>query len=468
MSTQRTVSLRAVLLLLTTAIAATAVVLSTVVIVIAARATIYETRQNSVIDEFRESTDALVAEISAEASDDAWLYYSGIFPGRTAIIDLAAGRYVGEMDRSEIPSSLHAFDEEIGAGEVRFRRAHLDGEEVFFVAAGWSDLERFPDTTLTVVNAYTLEPQRAQVVRMTAIAAIVGAVVLLVSGTAGLLVGRALTKPVRRLAAMARRVGQGELPDAPPRSFSDIDEVGATLRASAQSLSETVAELEQREQGSRRLVSDVAHELRTPLTSMTAVAEILDDLDSATDEQRRAAISVTSRGTRRLAALVEDLLELSRLDARGATIRFADAPLGALLHDAIALVDVADDDIVVEAAEVHVRTDPHRVRTILTNLISNALRHGEPPVRIVVEADDDAVRVRVSDDGPGIPAQDRDRVFERFVALDPSRRRTEGSGLGLAIARDNARALGGDLILVPSDTGAVFELTLPRSGLRTG
>ena len=114
------------------------------------------------------------------------------------------------------------------------------------------------------------------------------------------------------------------------------------------------------------------------------------------------------------------------------------------------------------------RTDPHRVRTILTNLISNALRHGEPPVRIVVEADDDAVRVRVSDDGPGIPAQDRDRVFERFVALDPSRRRTEGSGLGLAIARDNARALGGDLILVPSDTGAVFELTLPRSGLRTG
>lgn len=236
MRTQRTVSLRAVLLLLTTAIAATAVVLSTVVIVIAARATIYETRQNSVIDEFREGTDALVAEISSDASDDAWRYYSGILPGRTAIIDLTGGRYVGEMDRSEIPSSLHAFDGGTGTGEVRFQRAHLDGEEVFFVAAAWSDLERFPDTTLAVVNAYTLEPQRAQVVRMTVIAVIVGAVVLLISGTAGLVVGRALTKPLRRLAAMARKVGQGEVPEAPPPSFSDIDEVGATLQASARPL----------------------------------------------------------------------------------------------------------------------------------------------------------------------------------------------------------------------------------------
>lgn len=468
MRTQRTVSLRAVLLLLTTAIAAAAVVLSTVVIVIAARATIYETRQNSVIDEFREGTDALVAEISSDASDDAWRYYSGILPGRTAIIDLAGGRYVGEMDRSDIPSSLHAFDEGTGTGEVRFQRAHLDGEEVFFVAAAWSDLERFPDTTLAVVNAYTLEPQRAQVVRMTVIAVIVGAVVLLVSGTAGLLVGRALTKPLRRLAAMARKVGQGEVPDAPPPSFSDIDEVGATLQASARSLRETVAELAQREEGSRRLVSDVAHELRTPLTSMTAVAEILDDLDGVTDEQRRAALSVTVRGTHRLAALVEDLLELSRLDARVATIRPVDAQLDALVHDAIALVDGAEGDLSVDVATASLRTDPDRVRTILMNLISNALRYGEPPVCIVADADDDAVRVRVSDDGPGIPAQDRDRVFERFVALDPSRRRTDSSGLGLAIARDNARALGGDLLLVPTEAGAAFELTLPRRGVRTG
>lgn len=467
MTSWRAPSLRAVLLLLTAAIATAAVVLTTVVIVIAARATIYETRQNSVLDEFREGTDALVAEITPASSDDTWRYYSGILPGRTAIIDLGDDRFVGEMDRADIPDSLQTHARDASSGEVRFQRTTLDGDEVFFVAAAWSNLDRFPSTTLVVVNAYTLEPQRAQVVHLATIAAAVGAVVLLVSGTAGLLVGGSITRPVRKLAGMARSIGRGELPEAPPSSFSEINQVGATLHTSARSLSDTHAELQQRERDSRRLVSDVAHELRTPLASMTAVVEILDDLDSATDEQRRAAIAVTMRGTRRLAVLVEDLLELSRLDARVASIRPVEVRLDALIQDVIALVDAPADSIVVESANTLLHVDSDRVRTILSNLISNAFRHGGPPVRIVALPDGDVVRVTVSDDGPGIPHDARERVFERFVALDSSRHHSDSNGLGLAIARDNARAMGGDLVLVPSEFGAVFELMLPRIGVRT-
>ena len=456
------ISLRTVLVLLTTMIAVVAVVLTTVAIVIVARGTIYEAHQNTLLDEFRDSTSALVTDISPDSPDETWEYYSSILPGHTAIIELGENRIVGELDREDIPDSLQVFSDASPSGALRYLRADLHGEEVFYVAVSWSDLEQFPDDTLAVVTAYSLEPQREQVVHLATTASLVGAGVLFLSATAGLLAGGALTRPMLRLADMARRIGRGESPDAQPSMFSDINQVSTTLHTSARSLSKTVAELQQREHQARRLVSDAAHELRTPLTSMTAVAEILDDLDSASDEETRTAASVTTRGLRRLTALVEDLLELSRLDARVAPVRPTMFRLDELLQDVIALADCRDEDITVIRADLSVHADPDRVRTILSNLVVNALRHGKPPVTITAASETTGVRVTVSDHGGGIPPTQRERVFERFVTLDPSRHRSDSNGMGLAIARDNARALDGDLVLLPSETGTVFELTLPQ------
>jgi two-component system sensor histidine kinase MtrB len=107
--------------------------------------------------------------------------------------------------------------------------------------------------------------------------------------------------------------------------------------------------------------------------------------------------------------------------------------------------------------------DPRRLDAVVANLAGNALQHGQPPVRVVVSATGDGVRVAVSDAGPGVDGAHLARIFDRFYKVDPARPGGRGSGLGLAIARENARLHGGDLTVASTPgAGATFTLTLPR------
>jgi two-component system sensor histidine kinase MtrB len=107
--------------------------------------------------------------------------------------------------------------------------------------------------------------------------------------------------------------------------------------------------------------------------------------------------------------------------------------------------------------------DPRRLDAIVANLVGNAFEHGAPPVQVVVSATPDEVAVAVSDGGPGIPAADLPRIFDRFYKADPARPGGRGSGLGLAIARENARLHGGGVTVATAPgAGATFTLTLPR------
>jgi two-component system sensor histidine kinase MtrB len=166
--------------------------------------------------------------------------------------------------------------------------------------------------------------------------------------------------------------------------------------------------------------------------------------------------------TRRLASLVEDLMEISRMDAGAAEVTLERVDVTRTV--AAALRARGWTDQVELNGDSHAMTliDKRRLDSIVSNLVGNALRHGGPPVAVAVRSSDDVVQVEVSDGGPGISPQHLPRVFDRFYKADRSRSRG-GSGLGLAIARENARLHGGD-ITVASRPGerTIFTLRLPQ------
>lgn len=225
-------------------------------------------------------------------------------------------------------------------------------------------------------------------------------------------------------------------------------------------------ELQAMEEKARRFAADVSHELRTPLAAMTAVVGMLTaDAEDLPEETAEAALLVAQE-TRNLARLVEDLIEISRFDSGTAQLQHDEIDLAQLLGRTLAIRDWTERVTVDTPPGLRVRVDPRRVDLILANLVGNAVRYAGPDATISIRAhrEADGIRIDVSDDGDGIPASLRARVFDRFVKGDPTRARSEGSGLGLSIARENAALHGGSLDLDDaSGNGATFVLRLPHT-----
>jgi signal transduction histidine kinase len=193
-----------------------------------------------------------------------------------------------------------------------------------------------------------------------------------------------------------------------------------------------------------------------------AVAEAAIAPGMAPEERERLHLLLL-REARRAGRLVDDLLVLARLDA-GLELRREPVDLLELARSEAerAQLVVPDQQVEVRGEPVTVHGDATRLAQVLGNLLDNARRHGGPgPVTVTVSGADPAT-VLVTDAGPGIPAADRERIFDRLVRLDEARGEDGGAGLGLAIARGIARAHGGDLRCVdpPSGHGAAFELAL--------
>jgi signal transduction histidine kinase len=286
-------------------------------------------------------------------------------------------------------------------------------------------------------------------------------VVVVLAGLVGALLARRTLAPVARASTAARALAEGILDTRLPVESSDeFGAWAASFNEMADALEAKITELSEAQARERRFTADVAHELRTPLTAIVNEASLLaDHLERMPTEAKRPA-ELLVEDVKRLRDLVEDLMEVSRLDAGTQPVRPEPLDLGSLVGAALRARGW-EDRVALEADEVVLTTDHRRVERIVANLVGNALEHGGRDVSVRVGADGLGAFVEVADRGPGIAREDLPHLFERFYKADPART-GRGTGLGLAIALENAHLLGGDIEAASEPgVGARFTLRLP-------
>lgn len=369
--------------------------------------------------------------------------------GRAQVV-LAGERVASSDERlglSDVPARLR---EEARAGLPTARAEGPQGSVL--VIAG-----RVPGTSTLAYFFFDHRGVSHDITIVARVLAVAWLIIVAVSTVVCSRLARQALWPVRRAADAATDLANGLLRTRLPVEGDD------EFAAWAQSFNHMVDELERRIAREQRFTADVAHELRTPLGSLVTAASMLDaNLDSLPPPARRPAELIVQE-LRRLRQLVEDLLEISRLESGHDPVTVTDVEL----RERIRLLLVGRgwaESVRLEGAHVRLSTDPRRIDRVVGNLVDNAFRHGGLPVTVTLRETPEEVVIEVADGGEGIPADQVRRLFEPFYKRDPSRR-GPGSGLGLAIAAEHTRLLGGR-ITVTSEVGrgTSFSLVLPRRG----
>ncbi len=330
-----------------------------------------------------------------------------------------------------------------------------------------------------LLTGLPLASVNATLSRLALVVTALAAASLLIVALAGALIVRAALRPLRRVTTIASRVAdmpldEGEValavrvPD--PNPHTEVGQVGVALNRMLENVSDALNARHQSETRVRQFVADASHELRTPLASIRGYAELTRRSRDVAPPDIAHAMSRVESEAGRMTTLVEDLLLLARLDA-GRPLESAEVDLTRLTVDAVSdahaaglshhwHLDVPDDPITV-------RGDSARLHQVLANILANARTHTPPDsnVRVSLRRQGNSVVLEVSDDGPGIPSDLIDNIFERFSRGEESRSRGTGStGLGLAIADAVVRAHAGQ-ISVSSEAGhTVFTVQFPTHG----
>jgi Na+/proline symporter/nitrogen-specific signal transduction histidine kinase len=256
-----------------------------------------------------------------------------------------------------------------------------------------------------------------------------------------------------------------------------LDEA-SQLRAYSQALEKATAELRaanERLEGLDRLkddfMSSVTHELRTPLTSIRALAELMLDDTEMPAAQRQEFLGIVVAETKRLSRLVNQVLDMAKIESGHAEWRNTDVDLIALIRQAAQTVSEMlrerGAELVLQLPEQapHLRADPDRLTQVLLNLLSNAAKFVPSPggrIELRLTLDDEGATVSVQDNGPGVPEAQRTLVFEKFRQGGDAAHRPQGTGLGLPISRQIVEHFGGRMVLRPdTGKGACFAFTLP-------
>jgi signal transduction histidine kinase len=292
---------------------------------------------------------------------------------------------------------------------------------------------------------------------------------LAIAVAVGLLIGRTLSDPLRSLAGTARRMSQGDLSSRATTGRSDeIGELAVQFNAMAESLEASFRDLRAERDSLKRFVADASHELRTPITALATFNELLQGSAAEDPAARGEFLRESQVQLARLQWITSNLLDLSRLDAGIAALSIGRHAAGDIVATAVAgvkerareksvtlSIDVPDPTLVIAC-------DRNRLEMALSNLVVNAVKFIQENGRVTVRAaaEDGNVCFVVSDNGPGIPAEEQPLIFERFYRGRSAA--ADGAGLGLAIVRSVARAHGGAVrVQSAPGAGSVFTLSIP-------
>jgi len=332
---------------------------------------------------------------------------------------------------------------------------------------------------VTLVLAAPMKEIDGSIAVLTRTLIVVGLAVLALILIIGWFIIRRDLRPLESMTTTAERISEGDLSQrvGVPDDGSEVGRLGHAfdtmldqIQALFDSQHAALLAKERSERKLRQFVADASHELRTPLTAVRGYSELYRAGGLADEEAVSQAMARIGSESRRMAALVEDLLLLARLD-QGRPLRHDQVPLSDLVNDALLDLRAVEPERPIEAqvqSDVVVTGDEDRLRQVIGNLFTNVRVHTSPdaPVEVLLAARNGTTSLRVADHGPGIDPAHVEHIFDRFYRADTARTRDRGgSGLGLSIAASVAAAHGGEIDYTSTPGGgATFTLTLPRDG----
>jgi signal transduction histidine kinase len=406
----------------------------------------------------RSLTESVVADLRVRSDELAARLESGADPASLTAEDTDEVLVqVLDSDGRLIAASEEAGSDPLARIAIR-DTASIEGDEgePFLIYAAEGELPGQDGQVLVARSIRHIEETTSLVTTLLAIG--IPMLLAVVAVVAWLLIGRAL-RPVERMRAEVDGISATELHRRvpPPPGDDEITRLATTMNR-------MLARLERSQQRQHQLVADTSHELRSPIATIRQHAEVA----LAHPEQSSLAdlADTVLAEDLRLARLVDDLLILAQSDERTLVLDASPVDLDDLVMDEARRLR-SSGSLEIDTTSVsagRVSGDTGRLRRVVANLADNAAQHARRRVAFSLNEDGSTVRLRVDDDGPGIPEEDRERVFERFVRLDAARSRQDGgSGLGLAIVSELVRAHRGSVAIADGPLGGTrVDVVLPR------
>lgn len=436
--------------------------------------TTYQFLSSFLVDRVDDQLEAAAPQVAAELTRAAPVHrgdhgsflpdgsYAALVDERGRVRREAAFAFDQEAPRPEIPREL-------------IRSQAADGEPTLTTAPAVSGQTEFRllATPLseegTLVVAVPLTEVRATERLLLLIGGVVSGLVLVAIGVAAYWLTRRELRPLERMVEKSGAIAAGDLsqrvePDDPR---TEVGRLGGALNAMLAEIESAFAERLAAEERLRRFVADASHELRTPVTSIRGYAELFrrgagDQPADLANVMRR----IEQEG-KRMGELVEELLLLARLD-QGLPLEHQPVDLAAVVDAAVDAARAAEPERPIDLdsqSPLVVLGAESRLRQVVDNLLTNARVHtpAGTPIHLRLAAEDEDVVLEVADAGPGVPAEEADRIFERFYRTDRSRSRSQGGvGLGLAIVHSVVEAHGGAVgYRARPGGGSVFRVVLP-------